>query len=108
MSKGTVFMLAQFHAGVKQEQMEQQLRQSFEQQAGNRGLNMSLVNVEEKTIRGEETQVATYEGSDDNGHVFRQVIASFPGKDGTAMLMIMGPVELWDQDLVDTFIESIR
>ena len=108
MSKGTVLMLAQFQAGVNQEQMEQQLRQSFEQQAGNRGLNMSLVNVEEKTIRGEETQVATYEGSDDKGHVFRQVIASFPGKDGTAMLMIMGPVELWDQDLVDAFIESIR
>ena len=108
MSKGPVFMLAQFQAGVNQDQMEQQLRQSFEQQAGNRGLNMSLVNVEEKTIRGEETEVATYEGSDDNGRVFRQVIASFPGKDGTAMLMIMGPVELWDQELVDAFIESIR
>lgn len=105
---GPMFMLAQFQAGVNQEQMEEQLRQSFEQQAGNRGLNMSLVNVEEKTIRGEETQVATYEGSDDNGHVFRQVITSFPGKDGIAMLMIMGPVESWDQDLVDAFIESIR
>ncbi|HEU0291594.1 MAG TPA: hypothetical protein VFR47_02595 [Anaerolineales bacterium] len=105
---GPMFMLAQFQAGVNQEQMEEQLRQSFEQQAGNRGLNMSLVNVEEKTIRGEETQVATYEGSDENGHVFRQVITSFPGKDGVAMLMIMGPVESWDQDLVDAFIESIR
>jgi hypothetical protein len=108
MLNGPMFMLAQFQAGVNQEQMEEQLRQSFEQQVGNRGLNMSLVNVEEKTIRGEETQVATYEGSDDNGHVFRQVITSFPGKDGIAMLMIMGPVESWDQDLVDAFIESIR
>ena len=105
---GPVFMLAQFQAGVNQEQMEEQLRQSLEQQAGNRGLNMSLVSVEEKTIRGEETQVATYEGSDENGFVMRQVITSFPGKDGTAMLMIMGPAELWDQDMVDAFIESIR
>ena len=105
---GPVFMLAQFQAGVNQEQMEEQLRQSLEQQAGNRGLNMSLVSVEEKTIRGEETQVATYEGSDENGFVMRQVITSFPGKHGTAMLMIMGPAELWDQDMVDAFIESIR
>lgn len=105
---GPVFMLAQFQAGVNQEQMEEQLRQSLEQQAGNRGLNMSLVSVEEKTIRGEETQVATYEGSDENGFVMRQVITSFPGKEGTAMLMIMGPAELWDQDMVDAFIESIR
>lgn len=105
---GPMFMLAQFQAGVNQEQMEQQLRQSFEQQAGNRGLNMSLVKVEQKTIRGEETEVATYEGTDENGLVIRQVITSFPGKDGTAMLMIMGPAKLWDQELVDTFIESIR
>jgi len=105
---GPVFMLAQFKAGVNQEQMEEQLRQSFEQQAGNRGLSLSLVKVEDKTIRGEETQVATYEGTDENGLVIRQVIASFPGKDGTAMLMIMGPADLWDQDAIDAFIESIR
>jgi hypothetical protein len=109
MSNGPVFMLAQFQSGmVNQEQMEQQLRQSLEQQAGNRGLDMELVKAEEKTIRGEETQVVTYEGTDENGNVFRQVITSFPGKDGTAMLMIMGPTELWDQDKVDAFIESIR
>jgi hypothetical protein len=105
---GPVFMLAQFQVGVDQEQMKEQLRQSFEQQAGNRGLNLSLVKVEDKTIRGEETQVATYEGTDENGLVVRQVITSFPGKDGTAMLMIMGSTDLWDQDVVDAFIESIR
>jgi hypothetical protein len=105
---GPVFMLAQFKAGVNQEQMEEQLRQSFEQQAGNRGLSLSLVKVEDKTIRGEETEVATYEGTDENGLVIRQVITSFPGKDGTAMLMIMGPADLWDQDAIDAFIESIR
>jgi hypothetical protein len=105
---GPVFMLAQFKAGVNQEQMEEQLRKSFEQQAGNRGLSLSLVKVEDKTIRGEETQVATYEGTDENGLVIRQVITSFPGKDGAAMLIIMGPAELWDQDVIDAFIESIR
>jgi len=105
---GPIFMLAQFKAGVNQEQMEQQIRQSFEQQSGRRGLSMELVNVEEKTIRGEETQVATYEGTDQDGLVIRQVITSFPGKDGVAMLMIMGPAELWDQDAIDAFIESIR
>jgi len=105
---GPVFMLAQFKAGVNQEQMEEQLRQSFEQQAGNRGLSLSLVKVENKTVRGEETEVATYEGTDENGLVIRQVITSFPGKDGTAMLMIMGPADLWDQDVIDAFIESIR
>jgi len=109
MSNGPVFMLAQFQSGmVNQEQMEQQLRQSLEQQSSHPGLSMELVKMEEQTIRGEQTQVATYEGTDENGNVLRQVITSFPGKDGTAMLMIMGPAELWDQDLIDAFIESIR
>lgn len=105
---GPLFMLAQFQAGVDEEQMEEQIRQSFEQQYGNQQMNMTLVNIEEKTIRGEETQVATYEGTDKDGTVFRQVLTSFPGKDGTAMLLIMGSAEAWDQDLVDEFIESIR
>lgn len=107
-SNDPMFMLAQFRAGVSQEQMEQQLRQSIQQQYGTQGLNMTVVKVEEQTIRGEETQVATYEGTSKEGDVIRQVMTSFPGKDGTAMLLIMGPAQTWDQDIVDEFIESIR
>ena len=107
-SNDPMFMLAQFRAGVSQEQMEQQLRQSIQQQSGTQGLNMTLVKVETQTIRGEETEVATYEGTSQEGFVIRQVITSFPGKDGTAMLLIMGPAQTWDQDVVDAFIESIR
>jgi len=35
------------------------------------------------------------------------LITSFPGKDGAAMLMIMGDAENWDQQMADDFIESI-
>jgi hypothetical protein len=38
----------------------------------------------------------------------RQLITSFPGKDGTAMLMIMGSPSAWDDKVIDDFIESIR
>ena len=104
-----IIMLAQFkQAGVDQKQMEEQMRRSFEQQSGERGLSMKLVKVENKVIRGEEVAVATYEGTDSNGAVFRQVITTFPGKDGTAMLMIMGSARSWDEDLINNFIESIR
>ena len=60
------------------------------------------------TLRGEEVEVTTYEGTDESGVVIRQLITSFPGKDGTAMLMIMGPAEGWDQAAIDDFIKSIR
>ena len=105
-----IIMLAQFESGsgVSQEQMEQQLRQSFEQQAGNRGTDLHLVEVKKMTIRGDETDVAVYEGTDQAGDVVRQLITSFPGKNGTAMLMIMGNAQDWDQTVIDDFIRSIR
>ena len=105
---GPLIMLAQFETGVDQQQMEQQIRQAFEQQAGNRGQDMKLVEVKKKTIRGEETDVAIFEGTDQSGNNLRQLITSFPGKGGTVMLMIMGDALTWDQGMVDDFIESIR
>ena len=105
---GPLIMLAQFEAGVSQEQMEQQMRQSFEQQMGRRGMKLQLVEVKKATIRGEETEISIYEGTDENGDAVRQVITAFPGKDGTAMLFVMGDVQSWDQQVVDDFIASIR
>lgn len=100
--------LAQFQAGVNQEQMEQQLRQSFEQQSGQRGDSMKVVETKTVTIRGTETEVIIYEGTTQNGKVMRQLITTFPGKGGTAMLMIVGSAVNWDQEEIDTFIESIH
>jgi hypothetical protein len=103
-----IIMLAQFQAGVDEKQMEQQIRQSFEQQSGRRGMTMELKEVKKMTIRGEERQVAIYEGTDSNGTTMRQLIATFPGKNGTAMLMIMGTPTSWDDSKINKFIESIH
>jgi len=106
---GPMIMLAQFNAvGTDPEQMAEQLRKSFEQQSGNRGTNMKVVEVKKMTIRGSEVSVATYEGTSENGNTLRQLITSFPGKAGTAMLIIMGDAQRWDQNLIDDFIESIH
>ena len=69
---------------------------------------MQVVEFKKMVIRGEEVEVTIFEGSDQNGNILRQLITTFPGKDGTAMLMIMGPAQAWDQNLIDDFIESLR
>ena len=108
-SASPLIMLAQFsQAGMDRKQMEQQLRQSFEQQFGQRGADMQVVEVKTMVIRGEEVEVTIFEGTDANGYVLRQLVTSFPGKDGTAMLMIMGAASAWDDNVIDDFIESIR
>jgi flagellar basal body-associated protein FliL len=103
-----IIMLAQFKAGTNQQQMQEQIRQSFEQQSGQRGFSMKVVETRQMTIRGEEVDVVTYEGTDDSGNSMRQVITTFPGKGGTAMLMIIGEPQDWDEEEIDTFIESIH
>jgi hypothetical protein len=60
------------------------------------------------TIRGEEVDVTTFEGTDERGFVLRQILTTFPGKDGTALLMIMGAAQTWDEAEIDQFIESIH
>ena len=103
-----MIMLAQFQVATNQQQMEEQMRRSFEQQSGWRGLKMKVVDVKKMTLRGKQVDVTTFEGTDDNGFVMRQVLATFPGKDGTALLMIMGPAQTWDKDEIDQFVESIH
>jgi len=103
-----MILLAQFQVATNQQQMQEQIRRSFEQQSGRSGMTMKEVESRKMTIRGEEVEVTTFEGTDNNGFVLRQIITTFPGKDGTAMLMIMGPAETWDKEEIDQFIESIH
>ena len=104
-----LIMLAQFsQIGTDRKQMEEQIRQAFEQQSGNRGSNLKLVEVKKMTIRGEEVDVTIFEGTDQNGYILRQLVTSFPGKKGTAMLMIMGSPSAWDETEIDDFLKSIR
>ena len=103
-----MILLAQFQIATNRQQMEEQMRRSFEQQSGRRGLTMKVVEVKKMTIRGEEVEVTTLEGADDSGFVMRQLVTTFPGKDGTAMLMIMGSAQTWDKEEIDQFIESIH
>ena len=103
-----LIVLSQFRLATNQRQMEEQVRQSLEQQTGYGGMSMKVVEVRKKTIRGEEVDVTTLEGANDHGLVMRQLITTFPGKNGTAMLMIMGPARYWDKEVIDHFVESIH
>ena len=103
-----LIMLAQFQIAMDQQQMEEQMRRALEQQSGRRGLTMKVVESKKMTIRGQEVEVVTFEGADSNGFVMRQLLTTFPGKDGTAMLMIMGPAQSWDKAAIDQFVESVH
>jgi hypothetical protein len=60
------------------------------------------------TIRGQETYLEISEGTSSDGTSYRVATAPFQGKRGPALLMIAGPLDEWDMEMVDTFIASIQ
>lgn len=106
----TVLMLMQFPSGanLSQEEMNRQLQQAVEQQTNRRGLDLEPVGTETYTIRGDEVEMTVSEGTDEQGIQIRQMTGAFDGNQGTAILLVMAPVEFWDSAGIDAFIQSIR
>jgi hypothetical protein len=103
-SNGSVIMLMQYNMlmSASPAQMEEQLRQGAQQQGGQTGA-LHYVETIEREIRGETVEITVSEGSG-----MRQWLAVFEGKKGMTLLMVQGPVESWDDELLDDFIASIK
>lgn len=104
-----LIMLMQFpeFAGLSQEEMEQQMRKSVQQQAGIGDAQLEPVDQTTATIRDQNVQLTISEGTDSNGRSVRQVTGVFQGRGGPTLLMIMGPIDGWDQAAVDSFLASL-
>jgi hypothetical protein len=59
-------------------------------------------------IRGQESTLVISDGTNHEGEPYRQATVAFQGKGGPAMLVLSETAELWDQDAVDAFLQSIR
>ena len=94
-------------ASVNRQQMEQSLRQSAEQQNSQRGLSMQVVENFETIIREETVTVTVSEGSFE-GYVIRQWMTLFDGNNGLVIMLAQGPVETWDDQLLEEFLASIE
>jgi hypothetical protein len=72
--------------------------------------NREMVVVDEipATIMGQPVTLVVSEGRNHDGQLYRQVDGMFEGKGGQALVVISGPVQTWDQTVVDEFIASIR
>ena len=103
---GTLFMLMQVTSGASLD--AEQMRRQLEQQSGQSGTNMKVVESYQTTIRGENTTVTVEESDGNQGYILRQLFAIFKGNNGPAIILIQGRKDSWDQNLVDKFIASIR
>lgn len=105
-----VMMLMQFPAslGFDEEQMRQQMQQSWSQQTGSDQVNFSQVETKEITVGDQTTTLTIFEGTDESGNKVRQAFTAFEGKTGLVMLMAIANEDQWDAEGLDQFLGSIR
>jgi hypothetical protein len=95
-------------ANADQASMEQQLRQSIEQQFDNQEMQLETVDETTVTIRDQPVTMTIQEGTTAEGESVRQMTGVFQGKGGPVLLMILGDRENWNQATIDQFLASIR
>lgn len=103
-------MLMQFpeFAGLDQAEMERQLREAVQGQAGTGDIQMETVEQTTVIIRDQEVPLTISEGTDADGRTVRQISGLFRGRGGPTLLMIFGPIQNWDQAAVESFLASLE
>lgn len=105
--RGSMITLMQFKmAGVSREQMEQQMRQSFQNQYQGSG-TMKYVGERTVAIKDQPTVLTISESTESRTNL-RQATGVFTGKGGMVMVMIMGSPSDWDWRMLEDFLGSIR
>lgn len=109
-TSSTSIMMMQYNGIMSgnDEQIAEQLRQAAEQQSNPSGTPMQVVDSFDTIIRGETVIVTVSEGEYYQGFTMRQWTTVFQGNKGPTILIIQGPAEIWEDQLVDDFIKSIR
>jgi hypothetical protein len=110
-SKNTHILLTQFPEGthVNVEEMLKLINQ-YSIDPDNAWVDAQTTLIEEKpvTIRGQETTLSISEGTSSDGTTYRSAVATFQGKGGPSMLMVAGPIEEWDIEMVEEFVTSVQ
>jgi hypothetical protein len=73
-----------------------------------RNTEMKLVEQKPVNIRGEECTLSISEGTSSDGVEFRMATAKFEGRGGPSLVMIAGPLDEWDAEMVEDFISSLE
>ena len=98
-------------AAQNQEQMKQQLQQSFQGQSGsqNKGFVPKDSETKELSVLGKPALFKFIHGEDPTSHAARvQVVGTFDGRAGLSMFIFEGDATKYDDEAITKIIESIK
>jgi Na+-transporting NADH:ubiquinone oxidoreductase subunit NqrC len=86
---------------------EKFLRDGIAYQSNN-PITWTAEDVEVYMIRGEKTSITIYKGIAQDNQMYYAWTGNFKGKGGPALIVIVGPAEAWNENVAETFINSMR
>jgi hypothetical protein len=107
----TQILLAQFPEGTSinvNEMLKEISEYSHDPNSVWYGTETTLIEQKTVTIRGQETTLNISEGTSSEGIVYRSATTRFQGRGGPALVLVAGPLDEWDVEMADAFIESIQ
>jgi hypothetical protein len=110
-AQDTYIFLTQFPAGISinpDEMLRQIKNNSRNPNSSWTKMDTDLVEQKPVKIRGEASTLSISEGTNDQGVLYRMANATFQGNgNGPTLLLIVGPADEWDVEMVEDFIASI-
>ena len=94
---------------INQEEMLKRMKEATALQ-GNAWFNLDMNVTDQKpvTIRGQDSTLVIYKGTNSSGETWYSANVVFEGNGGPAILSISGSQDAWDQSMVEDFISSMR
>jgi len=106
-ARPTIMLMQSADRAAKPEDMQQQLQDQFQRQYSMRGGTYRITGTRQVRIKGQAVTLTVAENIAESVTI-QQATGAFPGKNGLAILMIIGPKQTWDWGIVEQFTGSIR
>ena len=107
-SAGMTILFMQESMAMNDQEIVTEMEDAWAKEIGAHTYATSRTSTETVTIGGQETTLSYRSGTDATGQPVRQLVTVFYGKAGWTVLVIVSPLESWNQTLVDEFIQSLN
>lgn len=105
---GMTILLVQPGMSLNDEEIATEMQDAWAKDVGLHTYKTSLTSNETTILCGQDATLSYREGKDETGQAVRQLITGFYGKTGWTVLVIVGQMESWNQNLVDEFLQSLN
>jgi hypothetical protein len=107
-SDGMTILLLQPGMSLNDQEIATEMEDAWAKDVGLHTYKTSRTSTETVTVGGQEATLSYREGKDETGQAVRQLVSVFYGKTGWTVLVIVSPLESWNQGLVDEFVHSLK